>query len=118
MTLGELLRHTLEDLRDSPLEPVEVAIVDSGIDATHPALQGRIAEAWAIAPGPGGATRTPCPAPSNQDVFGHGTSVAGIVAAIAPNAKLVDIRVLDNSNVASGDTVVEGLRLEIGRAHV
>lgn len=49
----------------------KVCLVDSGVDPTHPALAGNLGAAWnAIAPG----------APA-ADEAGHGTHLAGIVAA-------------------------------------
>ena len=33
-------------LRQQPLAPVDVAIIDSGVDATHSALAGRVTTAW------------------------------------------------------------------------
>jgi subtilisin family serine protease len=45
-----------------------------------------------------------------NDVYGHGTGVAGIIASIAPNARLTDIRVLDDRNQATGEILVEGFR--------
>ena len=36
------------DLTSRPLEPVTVAVIDSGIDATHPALAGKVLEAYVV----------------------------------------------------------------------
>jgi subtilisin family serine protease len=55
------------------LVPVRVAVIDSGIDAGHPELRGRIA-AWKSFVGG-----------TMNDEFGHGTFVAGEIAAIADN---------------------------------
>lgn len=68
---------------------VIVAVIDSGIDATHPALVGSLAETWdAIGKA----------APPAGSAHAHGTAVAGIVgarsqmASAAPEARLVAIR--------------------------
>lgn len=53
---------------------VRVAVVDSGVDAGHPELKGRIVAARSFV---GGSART--------DALGHGTFVAGEIAAIADN---------------------------------
>jgi len=55
------------------LNPVRVAVIDSGIDASHPELRGRIAASKSFVGG------------TVNDQFGHGTFVAGEIAAIADN---------------------------------
>jgi hypothetical protein len=52
-----------------PLPPVRVAVIDSGIDTTHPEFAERIAGARSFVGG------------KAVDLHGHGTFVAGIVAA-------------------------------------
>ena len=57
-----------------PLAPVRVAVIDSGIDLGHPDLQRRIVLAKSFVGG------------SAQDTRGHGTIVAGVIAAELDNA--------------------------------
>lgn len=74
---------------------VTVAEVDSGVDYTAPDLQGQLVNGWDYING----NNDP------QDQFGHGTHVAGIIAAlqnnwigvsgVAPSAKVMPLRVLD-----------------------
>lgn len=59
-----------------PLPPVLVAVIDSGIDAGHPEFAGRIA-----------ASRTFVSSPPTVDRIGHGTVVAGEIAAALDNAE-------------------------------
>lgn len=80
---------------------VVVAVVDTGVNASHPLLLGRTA--------PGGfdfVTHTPDTtdradgADSDADgvpdeLVGHGTFVASIIATVAPDARILPIRVLD-----------------------
>jgi len=58
-----------------PLAPVRVAVIDSGIDATHPEFADRIVAAESFV---GGSARV--------DREGHGTFVAGLIAAGVDNA--------------------------------
>ena len=57
------------------LKPVRVAVIDSGVDGGHPELKGRIVEARSFV---GGTT---------GDDLGHGTFVAGEIAAWTDNGR-------------------------------
>ncbi len=77
---------------------VLVAILDSGIDYLHPALGGGMGPAFKVAGGYDFVNSDPDP----MDDFGHGTHVAGIVAAngtvdqgVAPHARLLAYKVLN-----------------------
>jgi len=89
---------------------VTVAILDSGIDETHPDLQNAIVdEACFCRNGdgtgccPGGSMQRFGPG-SAADDYGHGSNVAGIVASrgkvagpgVAPGSRLVAVKVLDH----------------------
>ena len=77
-----------------PLDPVDVAVLDSGIDATHADLAGRIMGSYAVESVDGEPQWREVGGPADNDVFGHGTAVAGIIAALAPNARIIDVRIL------------------------
>lgn len=76
-----------------PLAPVRVAVIDSGVDGTHPELRGRIA-----------ASRSFVAGRATADTQGHGTFVAGLIAAqtndgigiagLAPPAELLVAKVV------------------------
>jgi subtilisin family serine protease len=128
LEMGSKCKRTIRDLLDLPLDalsgetlhPVRVAVLDTGLDATHPLLRGRVASAvkWRREEDgtivPSSLKRT-----SNNDPCGHGTGVAGVIAAIAPNARIDDICVLDADCGGCGDIVLAGLRAAIdSRAEV
>jgi len=84
---------------------IGVAVLDTGIDLAHPDL--------AVAMSGFSAFGTSC-----QDGHGHGTHVAGTVAArdngadvlgVAPAAQLYCVKVLDNSGNGSDATLIAGL---------
>jgi len=86
-------------------EGVGVAVVDTGVDLAHPDLAGTV-DAFSAFGG------------SCQDGNGHGTHVAGIVAAqnntrdvlgVAPKARIYCVKVLDNSGSGSDANVMAGL---------
>jgi subtilisin family serine protease len=73
---------------------VRVAVLDTGIDAAHPAFMGRLIAGRDFVDD----DSDPSEAGSALDAgFGHGTHVAGLVALSAPEAKIMPIRVLDAS---------------------
>ena len=85
---------------------MRVAVIDTGIDLTHPDLVANI---------DAGLGRNCIAGGSPQDDNGHGTHVAGIVAAaadgsgvvgVAPDARLVPIKVLDREGSGSYSSVI------------
>ena len=93
---------------------VRVGIMDTGVDADHPGLVGRVVYQACFGSGPNGGF---CPDGSGaqtgpgaaEDDAGHGTHVAGIAAAsgagggspgVAPEADIVAIKVMDNCSLA------------------
>jgi Subtilase family len=94
------------------LLPVTVAVIDSGVDATHPELDGRIIDAKSFV---GGSAR--------QDSLGHGTFVSGIVAAgidnkigiagLAPSAELLVAKVVTNERTIPVDAVAKAVRWSV-----
>jgi hypothetical protein len=78
---------------------MRVAVLDTGIDLSHPAFSGKLARTG------GGALlgrdfvdddADPSEAGSDTDLgYGHGTHVAGLVSLVAPAATLMPARVLD-----------------------
>ncbi|HEU4403208.1 MAG TPA: S8 family serine peptidase [Candidatus Polarisedimenticolia bacterium] len=95
---------------------VVVAIVDTGIDLTHPDLQGNL---YTDANGVHGYTciNGPC-VPGGQDDYGHGTHVAGTIGAATNNGigvaginwqvKLLAIKFLDSAGSGSISDAVTG----------
>jgi subtilisin family serine protease len=79
-------------------ESIRVAVIDSGIDLSHPDLGANIVSGYNVID----------PTLSPNDDHGHGTHVAGLIAAIgnnnlgiagsAWNVKLVPVKALDSTN--------------------
>jgi subtilisin family serine protease len=103
---------------------VLVGIIDSGIDASHPDLAGQVDTALSRnfvtdKPDIDGPCEVPtCIDPPTVDEGGHGTHVAGIVAAaangiglsgVAPGVRLVNIRGGQESGYLFLDPVVNAL---------
>ena len=90
-----------------------VAVIDSGVDATHPELAGR------VVPGPDVVDGDADP----SDPTGHGTHIAGLIAAaagngiggagVAPAARILAIRVLDDANNGTAANVAAGINAAV-----
>jgi len=88
---------------------VRVAVVDSGIEADHPALEGCVEVDDGIVvtvDDEGNAVDTPGPHP---DAFGHGTACAGIIHSLAPEARLTSVRVLGAGLTGKAAAFLRGL---------
>lgn len=92
------------------LEPITVAVIDTGVCMNHEDLQGRVLDN-----GYDFVDNDDDP----DDVFGHGCSVAGIIAAnidngigiagLAPNASILPVRVLGPNGSGSMADVAKGI---------
>jgi subtilisin family serine protease len=88
---------------------VRVAVVDSGIDADHPALEGCVDREGGIMvtlDDAGEPVVTPGP---HDDAFGHGTACAGIIHSFAPEARLTSVRVLGAGLTGKAAAFLHGL---------
>lgn len=94
---------------DSNGKGVKVAVIDSGIDAEHAAIN-RVDGYVAISQGPDGLIYDTQP---HRDLFGHGTACAGIIRALAPECELYSVRVLGTTLTGQGAVFAAGLRWAI-----
>jgi subtilisin family serine protease len=79
---------------------VRVAIIDSGVEAEHPAVGGSLVASVRVELE--GQEGRVVEEPGPIDVVGHGTACAGIIHGLAPDAELTSVRVLGPNNKASG----------------
>lgn len=83
-----------------------VAILDSGVEADHPAVGGKLVRSVRVEiDGEAGEVVDDDPI----DVVGHGTACAGIIHALVPEADLVSVRVLGRNNRGKGLAFAYGL---------
>jgi len=88
---------------------VRVAVIDSGIDAGHPAIR-EVNGYVAVSESPDGIVYDTQP---HGDLCGHGTACAGIIRALAPECELYSVRVLGPKLTGQGVAFITGLRWAI-----
>lgn len=120
--LNELITVTLEDSVPMVEAPtawaagydgtgVSIAVLDTGIDASHPDLAGKVAEAIDFTGDPDGA----------QDGHGHGTHVAATIAGtgaasdglrpgVAPGATVLAGKVCNDGGSCTSDAIIAGMQ--------
>lgn len=108
-TLGTGVSRIRAVNRTDKAQGVNVAVIDTGIDLSHPDLAANIVGGYNCS---SGGKR------SYDDGNGHGTHVAGIIAAldngvgavgVAPDAKLWAVRVLNDQGTGAFSDVICGI---------
>ena len=84
-----------------PDEPVRVAVIDSGVNVTHPHI-GPVADGVTIRPDGSFS-------PDYFDRLGHGTAVSAAIRERAPGADLLVVKVFDWTPTASVETLVSAI---------
>ena len=77
-----------------------VAVIDSGVQGDHPALQGRVLPGYDFVHGDTNAS----------DDNGHGTAIAGIIASVCPGCRILPVKVLDANRTGDWATIAAGIR--------
>ena len=95
----------------APPSGVTVAVIDTGVDATHEDLAGTVLPGWDA------ITGTPR---ADSDPYGHGTHVAGVIAAVAGNGlggsgaaagvRILPVRVLDAAGQGWSSSIADGIQ--------
>jgi subtilisin len=87
-----------------------VCILDSGVDSTHPLVDG-LDRSMAVAEMPGGELDVVDTDPI--DAAGHGTACASVIRSVAPGVSLTSVRVLTDGQFGTGAALLAGLKWAI-----
>jgi subtilisin family serine protease len=93
---------------------VSVAVIDSGIDTTHPDLAGKVIESVEARVEDKKVVFIPS---DTGDSAGHGTACAGIVAKLAPAAEIYSLKVLGAGGLGDGQAFLAGLEYAIRKRY-
>lgn len=85
---------------------VAIAVVDSGIDRNDPRLAGAEIEGWSITLG---ATGHAMLSSDSHDENGHGTEIAAAIHNMAPDAKLVAVKIMGARLRTSAELMAAGI---------
>ncbi|MEI8289301.1 MAG: S8 family serine peptidase [Verrucomicrobiota bacterium] len=109
------LEQAAADIRSGTGQGVKIAVIDSGIETSHPDLKGIqlcddlavVEEDISLKVVDGGGV----------DMFGHGTAIASIIRSVAPEAQIGSFRVLGDRLQSRTAIIREGVRLALDRGY-
>ena len=79
-------------------QPIIVAVLDTGIDEDNQDLADKLV-----------AKVNFTDSSTSDDLYGHGTHIAGTIVAIAPECQLMNVKVADDAGRCEPSTVVKGI---------
>jgi subtilisin family serine protease len=84
-------------------------VIDSGIEADHPDLDGCVDVASGVVVSLGDDGEPVVVPGPHEDAYGHGTACAGIIHRIAPEATVTSVQVLGPRNTGKATVFLTGL---------
>ena len=102
------------DWRSCTGNGVTVAVIDSGVDTSHPELNGKVVESVEARVD---GKKVHFDVSESGDSAGHGTACAGIIGKIAKGAKISSIKVLGAGGLGDGHAFLAGLEYAIKQKH-
>src|ERR1044072_3987421 len=102
------------DWRKCSGKGVTAAIIDSGVDTSHPDLVGRVNESVESRVEKNKVFFEPS---TVGDSAGHGTACAGIIGRVAPDTRIASIKVLGAGGLGDGQVFLAGLEYAIKKRY-
>ncbi|NNE07381.1 MAG: S8 family serine peptidase [Gemmatimonadetes bacterium] len=99
---------------------VRIALLDTGIDPSHPVFQGKLIAGYDFVDDDADPSEIATGVDEDGDGltdegFGHGTMVAGVIAASVPDAEILPIRVLDDEGSGTLASLIRGIDYAVSR---
>lgn len=108
--LAWLQQVKLPEIRAQAGQGITIALIDSGVDFTHPLLRGALLPGHDFVDGDGNASEE---GDETMLIYGHGTAVAGVLQQLAPAAKILPLRVLGTDGSGRASHVAQAIRLAV-----
>lgn len=89
---------------------VRIAVLDSGVDAAHPALEGHLLPGYDFVDMDSDPSEV---GEAGRGAYGHGTHVTGLLALVAPEARIIPLRVLDKDGIGNIWVLAEALEYAV-----
>jgi hypothetical protein len=96
---------------------VKVAVIDTGIDTSHPVFQGHLAPSnqWKDYVDGDAFPQEDSSGSGNGKAYGHGTAVAGVILQVAPRVTILPIRVLKKDGDGNTSDIVSAISYAVGQ---
>lgn len=104
-----------EALRVGDGDGIRIAVLDTGIEASHPVFHAMHLVDDVVLTGDGPRVRVS--AGHGTDAYGHGTAIAGIIHELAPRAAIGSFRVLGADLASRTSIIAAGARLAMERGY-
>ena len=106
-----MVHPIVDENRKENQKTVRIAILDTGVDFTHPQIQAALVAKRITACFPESVERTQhsesTSAQCCHDSHGHGTHVTSVLLRTAPNAKIYIAKVTENDGTLRYDDIVK-----------
>lgn len=97
---------------------ITVAVLDTGISYTNPLFAGKLVPGYNFIDNNADADDLPGQIDSSgnhipDEAVGHGTFIAGLITRLAPDAKLMPVKILDSDGHGNEWALIEGLHFAL-----